>query len=373
VIAGFIYTTSPFPVLGAYAVSTDTLLALFETGAVLCYVAARRARCGTAWVRVMWFCFGCAFLTKGPPALLPLIPISWWHLHAPCRVRLVSVGGIAIFCAAGLSWFAVVCARNEGLLAHLVGTELVGRFTTELVHNRQWYKPITKYLPMLTLGAGPWLVIAARVVARNRLWSPARVRDHLRRDDVVFFLFLWLVIPLSVFSIVPGRLSLYVLPLYAPIALAVARGVAPAGDARTIRRVAVIAVVTACVLVAVKGVCAVVPYRNDMRRLYRMVRSAREGPVAVSSLNRAKLYGLQFYLDGRLRRLSSPGKEAWADGIAADEVAALGKRGIAVPHIFIVEDSEHFAVPWLCDRLREAGFSPERIDGRYWAICVVDP
>ncbi len=375
IVAGFIYASSPVAVMGASVVSTDTLLTLFETAAVLCYVAARQSLSTNRWIVLMWLCFGLAFLTKGPPALLPLLAILIWNRWARTAVRLVSVSGVLGFAVLGFSWFAIVCARHEGLVQHLLGAELIGRFTADVYHNREWYKPITTYVPVLTLGAGPWLYHGLWLLHEKRLWSPRRIWRYVRRTDVFSFLFLWLAVALVAFSVVRSRLPLYVLPFYVPIASVVAWGIVRYAQKplyAVVRRVAMVATVTGCLLIAGKGVGAVVRHHNNMWQLHQWCRETRSGPIVVTGLNQAKLYGLQFYLDGRLRRLSSPRLNAWADAIAAEEVKRLGRAGIGVPHIFICEDPD-MAAPWLCARLREAGFEPEQIDGPYWVLCVIDP
>ena len=78
IAAGLIYASSPFPVFGAYAVTTDTLLTLWGISAVLCCIKASRGQSSLkrkTWIVAMWVFFGLGFLTKGPPALILLLPI----------------------------------------------------------------------------------------------------------------------------------------------------------------------------------------------------------------------------------------------------------------------------------------------------------
>jgi len=42
-LAGLVYASSPYPLIGAFSATTDTLLALWELAAVLCYLRASKA------------------------------------------------------------------------------------------------------------------------------------------------------------------------------------------------------------------------------------------------------------------------------------------------------------------------------------------
>ena len=122
--AGLLYAAGWVPLFAANAATTDVYLVLFETAAVAAFVAAvhdaecrRRAR----WVAAMWFAFGLGFLTKGPPALLPLIPLLVWRRGLPAerRPRLLSWLGLALFMGPGGSpctkraWLGTTCAWNS--------------------------------------------------------------------------------------------------------------------------------------------------------------------------------------------------------------------------------------------------------------------
>jgi hypothetical protein len=84
-LAPLIYATSLLPFTAANIVTTDTLLTLWETLAVLGFVElwwGPEERRGFYRI-VTWLGFGLAFLTKGPPGLLPLAVIV--VLSATCR------------------------------------------------------------------------------------------------------------------------------------------------------------------------------------------------------------------------------------------------------------------------------------------------
>ena len=141
--------------------------------------------------------------------------------------------------------------------------------SNEFKRNPQWYKPFIVYLPVLVLGQGAWLLVGARMVGRERLLSPRALYARVRLGDQASLLLLWLVLPLAVFWLSSSRLPLYVLPLYAPIALALARTVAR-GRAVPAPRAFAVASLSAALIVILKAASAYAApaTEKDMGRLF---------------------------------------------------------------------------------------------------------
>ena len=76
-----------------------------------------------SWLALMWAAFGLAFLTKGPPALLPLLAIVAFDLLRGARVRhrLFDIAGLALFVLRALPWYVAVISGNPGLLHYFIG------------------------------------------------------------------------------------------------------------------------------------------------------------------------------------------------------------------------------------------------------------
>jgi 4-amino-4-deoxy-L-arabinose transferase-like glycosyltransferase len=216
-LPALIYATAPLPFLAANAITTDDLLAAMETLAVLCFVQARLAGESRRWLDGMWLAFGLAFLTKGPPALLPLLAIiAFLALHGRVRDLWRPLGLIG-FAVVGLGWYVMVIVRHPGLLDYFIGHEVVARVASDELHRfPQWYGWLLVYLPTLLLGGLPWIAVA--------LWrTPWRVQRWANADEPKRFLWLWLCLPLLVFCLARSRLPLYVLPLFVPLSLLMAR------------------------------------------------------------------------------------------------------------------------------------------------------
>jgi len=372
-MAGLLYASSPFPVFGAYAVTTDTLLTLWEVSAVLCYIKAYHAVSsaeGKKWILAMWIFFGLGFLTKGPVALLPLIPILIWHFRNKPQTSVGSPLGILLFVLVGFSWYLVVCLRHPGLISYFLGHEVIDRLASNSFHNREWYKPFVVYLPVLTIGAGPWLYFGLKALWLKRIISPTVLRHHLQKGSKGSFLLLWLLLPLIIFCLVKSRLELYVLPLYAPIALAIARGIyAGAGKTGILRRVIIISVLTALTLTALKG-AACYPYnKRNMKALYKICREVGQDDAKFVLFNISKLYGLQYYLNGELRRVSLTGREAWADGSIKEYMRKIRMPESPKSYVFITDKNE---ADYLFNILKKSGIDSRRFYDRYWVLCLVE-
>ncbi|WP_199100667.1 glycosyltransferase family 39 protein [Dyella sp. ASV21] len=270
-LPSLIYATTAFPYLTANIVSTDVLLTLFETLAVLGFVLATwpqheaKRRLGPA---VMWLGFGLAFLTKGPPGLLPLLSITVFSVVCGdwrALVRLFHPIGVAIFVLIGLGWYALAMLRYPWLLHYFLHDEVYGRIFTSM-HRRHagamgW---ALVYLPVLVVGTLPWwrsLFTALRDTCQPAAWRRLR-----RERSLTLFLTLWFGIPLIIFCLSQSRLPLYLLPLFAPLALLAASRLEYTFDLRNSRTQGVLAGWIS-LLLAVKGYAAYgITSRDDNQR-----------------------------------------------------------------------------------------------------------
>ncbi len=217
-LPALIFISSPVPFLAANTINTDFMLAATEALAVCCYVQARFGTGSRWWLDAMWAAFGLAFLTKGPPSLLPLLAVVVFHLsHRRPDLSLWRPLGLLAYVVIGFGWFAVVTAQHPGLMDYFLGHEVYARVATDQLRRfPEWWGPLVTYLPTLTLGALPWLALAI-VSLRHAGWTRWRALPEARR-----FLWLWLLIPLLIFCLARSRLPLYVLPLFVPMSLLLA-------------------------------------------------------------------------------------------------------------------------------------------------------
>jgi len=111
-LPALVYGLSLAPFMGANVVSTDVLLVFFETAAMYAFVRAvpGDGHLDRRWIRAMWLAWGLAFMTKGPPGLLPLLAMM-----AIVPGALVYTVSVQFLSRSVESWFNVkVDAALEG-------------------------------------------------------------------------------------------------------------------------------------------------------------------------------------------------------------------------------------------------------------------
>jgi 4-amino-4-deoxy-L-arabinose transferase-like glycosyltransferase len=297
-----VWALSPGPFVAANIVSTDALLVLFETLAMYAFVEAWTRGGGAArpWYLLMWLGWGLAFMTKGPPGLLPLLAVvAFLAVHDRSRLReLFPWGGLALFALVGLTWYAVIVLHAPDRLQYFLQHEVYDRvFTGTHRRNPQWYGGFEVYGPVLLLGALPWSV-AALVAARGPSSVRRALRGRLRGDRSWQLVAYWFLVPLGVFFLARSRLALYVLPLFVPLSLALARPLVRLVAGRG-RGLLVTATVTAGALVAAKGLLAYASVDRDARQIASHVAelTGDRGIVGVVFVDMNPYFGLTMYLD----------------------------------------------------------------------------
>ena len=290
------------PLIGANIVSTDALLVFFETAAMFAFVEAWWRGDGLArgWIRAMWMFFGLAFMTKGPPGLLPLFAvIAYMTFHErKSLVRLFDPLGLVAFALIAFTWFALLVAQQPDRLGYFLGYEVYDRvFTARHQRNAQWYGAFEIYLPVLLVGALPWTVLALVAAGGPRRAWAALIARLRARDRQWLLLAWWFLLPLAIFCLARSRLQLYVLPLFVPLALMAARPLAR-WEWLTTRRLAWTALLTATILLAAKGTLAYWSSDRDAREMAREVRKLidLDEVEEIAFVGMRPFYGLSLYL-----------------------------------------------------------------------------
>lgn len=227
--AALIYAMMMLPFGAAQLVTTDYLLAAALSGAMAAWIESRHVEAPHSrhWVMLMWLGFGLGFLAKGPPALLPLLVVVACSIWLPAR-RANSAfhwSGLLVFVAVALPWFLVVVSDTPGLLDYFLHKEVVERVASDdFGRHGEWYGWLQIYAPTLIIGSLPWTwwlwCWLRKLPASMRAWRKPETRTH---DSTGLLLALWVVLPLIVFCLSQSRMPLYILPLFTPLALIVAR------------------------------------------------------------------------------------------------------------------------------------------------------
>jgi 4-amino-4-deoxy-L-arabinose transferase-like glycosyltransferase len=306
--AALAYATMLLPFGAAQLITTDHLLAACEALAMYGFIEARfgdPAR-GRRWLALMWAGFGLAFLAKGPPGLLPLLAVLGYDLLVPAtdaagqrRPRALQWWAPLLFLAIAAPWYVAVAMRNPGLLDYFLGAEVVDRVASnDFNRHGEWYGWLAIYAPTLVIGTLPWSPALWRWVrglpARLRAWGS---REGRVADRAGLLLALWVALPLLVFCLSRSRLPLYILPLFVPLALLVARQ--RLGEGRGLPRWRWL-LAWAALLLALVSATELWPTLKDGAAWQRAIAERAPGPVSqvliVDDMARYSLY-LQMGVD----------------------------------------------------------------------------
>ncbi len=195
---------------------TDIALALFIAGALFSYWRAledeaRRGR----WLALHFVCGGLAVLTKGPVAsLITLFAVGTyaWMMQRKVAYRGAAFwGGLAIYAAIAVPWFAVMLAKfgREYFHEFFIHENVERVFKAEHPANNHWYY----YLALLAGGSIPWMPPLAITV--NRAF------DGLRHDARLAFLWSWILSSLVFLTIVQSKLPSYIFYVFVPLGMLV--------------------------------------------------------------------------------------------------------------------------------------------------------
>lgn len=162
-----------------------------------------------AWALLGVAC-GMGFMTKGFLAwLLPVLialPYMIWQRRLG---ELLRYGPLAVVVAAlvSLPWVLAIHHQEPDFWRFFFWNEHVRRFSAE---NAQHARPWWFYLPLLLASSLPWAVLLPNTLIDG--WKN-------KRQPVIGFLLLWMLLPLAFFSTSSGKLPTYIMPCLLPLAL----------------------------------------------------------------------------------------------------------------------------------------------------------
>jgi 4-amino-4-deoxy-L-arabinose transferase-like glycosyltransferase len=197
--------------------ATDLLqLALVTPALVLAHDAALARSAGRTCAAFV--CLGVAMLAKGPIGLL--VAASVWAPFAivarggaALPLRGVALG-VAALIAIGLPWYALVAAREPGVLGWWLA-QLGGRVTGDGVGHRKDALYLVRALLLGLLPFTPAVLLA--------LWRLRPRRPFATADRTDAFLVAWSVAPIAVFSLFATKLASYAVPAVPGAILALVR------------------------------------------------------------------------------------------------------------------------------------------------------
>ncbi|EJM16945.1 PMT family glycosyltransferase, 4-amino-4-deoxy-L-arabinose transferase [Pseudomonas sp. GM18] len=162
-----------------------------------------------AWA-LLGFACGMGFMTKGFLAwLLPVLialPYMIWQRRLG---ELLRYGPLAVVVAAVvcLPWVLAIHHQEPDFWRFFFWHEHIRRFAAD---NAQHARPWWFYLPLLVASSLPWAALLPTTFVQA--WQQ-------KRQPVIGFLLLWMLLPLAFFSSSSGKLPTYIMPCLLPLAL----------------------------------------------------------------------------------------------------------------------------------------------------------
>lgn len=324
VAALLIAGTAVFLLFGSLAMF-DAALTFFTLTGLTATALVWRRRDGRFW----WLygvALGLAVLTKGPVALLHMLPAP---LLAPLCLRAAApsswrrwyvglAGAVALGAALALAlaWAVpAAVAGGDSYRDQIFWSQSAGRVTNAIAHARLWWF----YLAVLPLLLAPW-------IGWPRLW---RALGHSRLatfDDGLRLCLAWFGAGVLVLSAISGKQVHYLLPLLPAFALAGARLVVGATDAtggpsasgaagRTVtvtqRQAAGMAGGVALLFVLIHLAGAMLVFeRYDVRPLAAFLAGQEADGLAVVGRYQGE-FGFAGRLEGQLKELRRPQVGQW--------------------------------------------------------------
>jgi hypothetical protein len=120
---------------------------------------------------------------------------------------------------------------------------------------------------------------------------------------------------------------------------------------------------------AAKGVAAHMQSSKDMRAAFGLCQKAGKDAV-ILLVDQEKCLGLQFYLDGPVKRVTRRDKKSWADDSLEGSLRKLKESGAGPPHAYLVRDKRAKNVQ---KAIQETRLSYRQYTSKFWVLYVVEP
>jgi 4-amino-4-deoxy-L-arabinose transferase-like glycosyltransferase len=200
----------------ARVVMLEMLLTFFVSLALCCFFLGQaevaRGR-GRMPFLLMYGAMGAATAIKGPigfllPGAVIFLYISvtrQWALLGSMQLPL----GIPVFLLTAAPWYILAEVHSPGYLQYFIWEQNVARFMTSRFNRGQpWYF----FLLVLIGGFFPWSMLLPHAV--GRFWKRSIACEGL-------FLLLWVLVPVTIFSLSSSKLAHYILPVFPALAMTV--------------------------------------------------------------------------------------------------------------------------------------------------------
>ncbi len=204
-------------------ITLDMTFSMLMSAALLCFVVGQREAAGASQRRLFYAFYvfiALAVMTKGMLAImLPGAIIFLWFLllkQWEKLRRIYLIAGIAIVLAIALPWHVIVASRHPEWFDFYILHEQFLRYLSN-AHNR--YQPVWFFVAAILVGMLPWISFLPQSLKAVLPGGWRKRQDH----PETWFLLIWAVFVLFFFSLSKSKLFPYILPVFPPLALIIAR------------------------------------------------------------------------------------------------------------------------------------------------------
>ncbi|CAN5237865.1 glycosyltransferase family 39 protein [soil metagenome] len=226
-LASIILSTALLYFAMAHIITLDMTVSVLLTGALFTFLLGIRSQPGARrrnYLLAMYVFAALATLTKGLIGILfPGMIIGAWILLTQQWRLLKSVylgTGALLFLAITLPWHILVQKAHPGFFDFYFIKQHFLRYFT-LAENR--YQPIWWFVPVTLLGFFPWVAFLFQAIKQSVPTGLKVLQNPLSVAATNSFLLLWVAIIFIFYSFSDSKLVPYILPIFPPMAILVAR------------------------------------------------------------------------------------------------------------------------------------------------------
>ncbi|MBV9576055.1 MAG: phospholipid carrier-dependent glycosyltransferase, partial [Gammaproteobacteria bacterium] len=222
-LAALILGTSVLYFVMIHMISLDIPVTVFLTASLYCFLLSCQGPPKLTQRYFMWtaaIAAGLAVLSKGLIGIVfPILIISTWLTltHQWQRIKSFFLpSSIFIFLLITLPWHTLVSLSNpEFFHFYFIEQHFLRYTTTEIGH----YQPVWFFLPILIIGLFPWIFFLPQAI----LLSLRQICNKPRAYHADIFFLLWAFLIFIFFSFSKSKLIPYILPVFPPLAILIAR------------------------------------------------------------------------------------------------------------------------------------------------------
>lgn len=172
------------------------------------------------WLATLGALLGLATLAKGPAAVLlaGASALVWAAVAKRWRDAIALLHPVALiaFVVVALPWYVLCAMRNPEFVQVFLISHNVDRFLTPVFQHQQ---PFWFYAPILLIGLLPWTALLLFFFPQLR----EKMQTSKWRTSNGLFFTCWILTPLLFFSISKSKLPGYILPIFFPLGLLLAK------------------------------------------------------------------------------------------------------------------------------------------------------